>query len=220
MKKLTVEKPILFRPEMIRALCDNKKTVTRRLVEPQPPGFVDWLEYIGRLDDSEKKYFRGYMQPGEPTVHHTRAKFWPGLLLWAKESWRATHSLYIGPGYAVNFQYKAGGNMCLDTYSDIKTKRKDAEKYNHEYFASKAEWQSPLFMPRFLTRFLLKITDVKIERLHELDDIDAILEGTKNREDYARLWNEINGKSGYTWDKNPWVYRIQFERVPDVGNAG
>ena len=204
--KMITEKPIIFKPEMIRALQKNKKTVTRRLVDPQPPGFVDWLEYIGRLDDSEKRYFRGYMQPGEPTVHHTKAKYWPLLNLWVRETFMKmtcpANSLMLNCKEGENDDgwYKHGNSLYYFKADDTSDNPDDS-------------WSSPLFLPRIASRFLLKITDVKIERLHELDDIDAILEGCKNRVDYARLWNEINGKSGYTWDKNPWVYRIQFENM-------
>ncbi|WP_461256489.1 hypothetical protein [Treponema sp. R80B11-R83G3] len=196
MKKETVEKPILFKPEMVEALLENRKTVTRRLVLPQPPDFVDFLEY-----KAYNKSFQGYMQAvfAEPTVHFTKAKYWPGLLLWVREPFLRMicppNSILLkddNDGWYVHgdslYFYKAGSKY----YPDDK-------------------WHSPIFLPRIASRFLLKITDVKIERLHELDDIDAVLEGCKNRENYARLWNEINGKTGYTWDKNPWVYRIEFE---------
>lgn len=198
MKKQTTEKPILFRTEMVKALCEKRKTVTRRLVSPQPPIYIDWLEY-----KAYNNSFQGYMQPGEPTVHFTKAKYWPGLMLWVRETFIRVKVT------------KGSFPLCPENIKDGWQAHGDSEylyRANAKFYPDD-KWNASIFLPRIASRFLLKITDVKIERLHELDDIDAVLEGCKNREDYIRLWNDINGKSGYTWENNPWVYRIQFENM-------
>jgi hypothetical protein len=68
-------------------------------------------------------------------------------------------------------------------------------------------------MPRAASRILLNVVTVTIERLHELDDIDAALEGCQNREEFIKVWDSINKKAGYPWESNPWVYRVQFARA-------
>jgi len=204
MEKQPVEKPILFKPEMIKALCANKKTVTRRLVKPQPPEYIDWFEYF-KIDNT----FRGYMEPGGiPTIDRIDAKYWPGLKLWVREIFtrmKFPENSLIMKSPDSDGWYKHGDSVYCYKAS--------MEGYPDD------RWSSPLFLPRIASRFLLKITDVKIERLHELDDIDAVLEGCKNRDDYARLWNEIYSETGYTWEKCPFVYRIQFEKL-EAGNGG
>jgi len=201
-KKEITEKPILFRPEMVKALCENRKTVTRRLVLPQPPWFIDWLEY-----NYKSNSFGGYIEPGGiPAAYNIKAKYWPGLYLWVRETFMKmtcpANSLMLNCNEGENDDgwYKHGNSLYYFKADDKSDNPDDS-------------WSSPIFLPRIASRFLLKITDVKIERLHELDDIDAILEGCKNRENYAVLWNEINRKSGYTWGENPFVYRIQFENM-------
>ena len=208
----TIEKPILFTGKMVKAILENKKTVTRRLVDPQPPSFVDWLEYVDWIDDKhkEKSYFRGYMQPGEPTVHHTKAKYWPGLNLWVRESWGIT-MFSNNSGYEISVIYRA--DNAEKYYIDLDNEELWNRIVKTEKWGNKINWRSSLFIPRAASRILLKAVDVRIERLHELDDAEARLEGCTNREEYIKVWNDINAKNGYSWDKNPFVYRIDFERV-------
>jgi len=217
MKKQIIEKPILFRSEMTNALLKGRKTVTRRLVDPQPPEYVDYLEY-----KNFNNSFWGYMSPERLTVHRTKPKYWPGLLLWVKETWGIIgYSNYSG--YEISVMYsnnKPIYDIELDDEELWEKIVKHEKQHENKYQCSREEmpilWRSSLFIPRVVSRIHLKITDVKIERLHELDDIDAMLEGCKNREDYARLWNEINKKGGILWEANPWVYRIQFEVLPEM----
>jgi len=177
--------PILFKREMVKAILEKRKNVTRRIVKPQPPDYVDWLEY-----KSGSNSFRGYMQPGEPTVHYTKAKYRPGLKLWVRETFTLPDKLIDGILYRhLKYLYAA----------------------DYDNWDKMGKWNSPLFIPRAASRISLKIVDVKIERLHELDEIDAILEGCKSREDFVKLWNSIN--KDHPWAANPWVYRIQFERI-------
>jgi hypothetical protein len=60
------------------------------------------------------------------------------------------------------------------------------------------------------TDFLVK--EATIERLHELDDTEARREGFNDREEFIKYWNIINTERGFSWDYNPWVYRIVFKR--------
>jgi hypothetical protein len=84
-----------------------------------------------------------------------------------------------------------------------------------------------IHMPRWASRITLRITDVRVERLQDISEDDAIAEGVKPctstgwngenlvvmtaREAFADLWNDINGPGA--WDANPWVWVIAFERV-------
>jgi hypothetical protein len=104
----------------------------------------------------------------------------------------------------------------------------------HSYLP-KVRWKSSMFMPRRVARIFLKITDVKIERLQEITNSEAIAEGVtkwlgnsygmnlhidfdinegKNAiAIFSHLWDSLNAKRGYSWNSNPWVYCITFEKV-------
>jgi hypothetical protein len=83
-------------------------------------------------------------------------------------------------------------------------------------------------MPRWASRITLKVTDVKVERLQDISEADAIaegvecfdqgcsVEGLRGLYDYpesafAALWESINGEA--SWDANPWVVAYTFERI-------
>lgn len=88
-----------------------------------------------------------------------------------------------------------------------------------------------MFMPRGLRRITLEITDVRVERLQEISEDDAIAElglrevfdggwtglpppWTDTRdpvESFARLWDRINGTG--SWERNPWVWVVSFNRI-------
>ena len=87
--------------------------------------------------------------------------------------------------------------------------------------------RSSLFMPRAASRITLEIIDVRIERLQDISEADAIAEGAKwaacgspqegsHKAGFAQLWERINGQD--SWAANPWVWCIQFKRVANEVN--
>ena len=91
---------------------------------------------------------------------------------------------------------------------------------NDEWLQDHESWRTPLFMPRWASRITLEITGLRVERLQDITEEDAVTEGLPPREqtgfDTARyryhiLWDSLNAKRGYAWDSNPWVWVIEFK---------
>jgi uncharacterized Fe-S radical SAM superfamily protein PflX len=74
-------------------------------------------------------------------------------------------------------------------------------------------WRSSIYLPRPAARLILDITDVRIERLHGLNDAEARKEGSKDLESFINYWNILNAWRSYPWESNPWVYRIEFKKT-------
>jgi hypothetical protein len=95
------------------------------------------------------------------------------------------------------------------------------------------QWKSSIFMPRLASRIQLKITDIRIERLQGISEDDACDEGAgvwaenpdnrpkwsdgslnkynNHRQAFQALWQSINGDA--SWNANPWVWVVEFERI-------
>lgn len=81
------------------------------------------------------------------------------------------------------------------------------------------KWKSPLFMPRSASRILLEIKDIRVERLNGISEEDARAEGIywpdpiSRKDNFIQLWESIKGPG--SWNKNPWVWVIEFEKIED-----
>jgi hypothetical protein len=115
----------------------------------------------------------------------------PGDKLWCRETW-APHSDM--PRSAI-YRCDRGGD-----YQDNVTPN--------------FRWRPSIFMPRWASRILLEITAVRIERLQDISNADALAEGVELRGEmrpwaiYRELWESINGRG--SWEVNPWVWVIEF----------
>jgi hypothetical protein len=68
-------------------------------------------------------------------------------------------------------------------------------------------------MPRWACRIALDIVSIRVERVQDISQLDAMAEGTQGKRSYAALWDLLNAKRGYGWDANPWVWVIEFTMV-------
>ena len=177
-------KPILFNTEMVRAILDGRKTVTRRVVKPQPvynpnDGFT-WkgAAYGTDLPPTEK---------GATYNFRCAAPCRPGDILYVRET------------------------FC----------RQPSEEYPFVYKASvetPAAWQwcPSIHMPREAARIFLRVTDVRVERVQDIDDDGVVAEGLNIGDPFDELWNSTikpADRDLYGWDANPWVWVIEFERI-------
>ena len=83
-----------------------------------------------------------------------------------------------------------------------------------------------MHMPREAARIWLKVTDVKVERLQDIDLDDCKYEGIDMEKSgiftrFSILWDSTIQKSElsrYGWDANPWVWVIAFGRCKKPEN--
>lgn len=197
-------KPILFNTEMVRAILDGRKSCTRRLVKPQPDEKHTYpLGFV--TDCTEKKevgcFGFGIDEYGG-SIQYVKPPYQPGDILYVRETWcddrQFTHDSTPG-----RYFYKASesGNF---------------------------KWKPSIHMPKEAARIWLCVTDVRVERLQEINGDDALTEGadkyihangTLNEDQtitsFIGIWNSTIKKSDldrYGWDANPYVWVISFER--------
>jgi hypothetical protein len=202
-------KPIIFNAESVRAILDGRKTQTRRVVKPQPPTDEFGTSYVGPVYGPEmynpvKIDRHGEMYPGAPVygVYDEDGEWGakcpfgqPGDTLWVREA-----ILPKDHQYAADFS---------------KITIPDHDAHNWCFFYSRYCCPS-IHMPRWASRITLKITDVRVERLQDISEADALAEGCRSQIQhsalFADMWDEINAKRGYPWESNPWVWVLEFSR--------
>ena len=200
------EKPILFNTEMVRAILDDRKTQTRRLVKGIPlhsPYFevVDGTPMV--CDDN-----------GDWHLATDYSRIQPGDVLWVRETW----CKWWLPHGEWTYRYKAtspNGNMA-PTGPDPED----------EWLVM--PWKPSIHMPREAARLFLRVQEVRIERLHDMRMADIQAEGVvpstvaggqwqQWQQDYMKpVWDSTIKKADlprYGWDANPWVWVIEFERM-------
>ncbi len=195
--------PILFSGSMVRAILEKRKSQTRRVLNPQP--------LPGRRcvhSDGKRWYTRDIDPPGSPIDHGD----WkcpyglPGDQLWVRECW------------ANSAQVEAEDPGIVYRASDP-----DWSSY------AGWRWKPSIHMPHAASRITLEITAVRVELLHSISDGDVVAEGVEQRHidknrpffdtrdvhalAFAELWDAS------VWKANPWVWVLEFQRMPHVGRV-
>ena len=181
-------KPILFNMEMVKALLEGRKTVTRRVVKPQPPPGVQRL-YAGNSPDL-------WRSPGTDVWIKIRAPYRPGDILWVRETWAHPSEDEI-----------AGG-----TDGAIFLYRADVPSVPYAWDC----WRPSIHMPKEAARIFLRVTGIRVERLQEIDDDDVVEESLEIGCYFEELWDRTikpADRARYGWEANPWVWVIAFERI-------
>jgi hypothetical protein len=226
-----MEKPIIFSTDMVKAILEGRKTQTRRVIKPQPPED----EYIHGPEVYEPaiRGKDGELEPGTP-VYGIYGEEWgikcpyvPGMTLWVRETWYYESHMYDpSEGEALyRYVYKA-----------------DNPDYPVDVGVGEHGWKPSIHMPREAARLFLRVKNVWVERLQEINDDDVEAEGAAGihdwdcthgynlyanfhpdqscrcgdgspQETFARLWDSIYAKRGYGWNANPWVWVVEFERM-------
>lgn len=221
------ERPIIFNDEMVRAVLAGKKTQTRRVIKPQPsnsPKIID--PYNGNYE-----HFTGWdglrMCNGETgniknTCHWKPPHGVPGDRLWVREVFAMQHSLEVGEIKPFSdgrpFLFVDEGPEWGKYWSQPHYRATDpTPDLCYEDQAEEGpycRWASPIWMPRWASRILLEVQEVRVERVRDIGTKDSLAEGCESSIEFWTLWNKINGKKpGRHWDDNPWVWVITFRRM-------
>ena len=196
-------KPILFSTEMVRAILEGLKTVTRRVVKPQPvheSGF--WKLGGAAWSDNLRE-----ITPFPCHTLYNRAPYHPRDILYVRETFRINYLSNI-PGSG-RIHYKAD-----DTYADFSFSPARYEMMRRAQL--KPGWRPNENMPHEAARIFLRVTDVRVERVQDIDDDGVVAEGLNIGDPFDELWDSTikpADRALYGWDANPWVWVIEFERI-------
>lgn len=202
--------PILFKTEMVQALLAGRKTCTRRIVKGYIPKDAEfgYTAFTPKDSISCRGIFEAdHQEYGEKFF---KLPYQRGDILYVQETW--------GKGYEEGtYIYKADDKLAdLPTFKD----------------STKLIYRPSIHMPKDAARIWLKVTDVRVERLQDITEAEAILERATNniafihspdneydhihtaREHFIDIWNSTIKKGDldkYGWDANPFVWVIEFE---------
>ncbi len=218
-------KPIIFNTEMVQAILEGRKTVTRRVIKPQPPEGYDYSQGLSNLFyakflNSNSEIFLSKTPYMAPCLNEE-----VGDTLYVRETWckveEDVDSIFFedsGVMYNGQVLYRADGIDLTDI----------------------GKWRPSIHMPKKAARIFLEVTDVRVERLQDITEEQAIKEGVGNLfidhiaysgeekynapskretlaiEQFELLWNSTIKKQDldrYGWEANPWVWVIEFKRI-------
>ncbi|MCG7588283.1 hypothetical protein [Photobacterium sp. OFAV2-7] len=197
--------PMIFNQEMIKALLDGRKTVTRRPLKVQPSDF-DTYDGIALLYDEQGNECvigqKPFVPPGNRDDLIWVRETWQGPLF-AAEDWSAykeNKQPFKNPKYC---HYRANGDSCefvdMDTEDTV------------------YRWRPSIHMPRWASRLTLRITDIRAERVQDITEEQAKDEGMLTNDEFPTfystafcgLWESLYSN----WSDNPWVWVIEFEVI-------
>lgn len=199
------DKPILFSGPMVQAILAGRKTMTRRVLNPQPDS-----EHFFRFDliADRSAVFRnphtGYRQD-------VRVPISTGDRLYVREAWSGEHWLSgVKPS-----------ERLLCAHDSRLVPLIPETWYWADGGPEEGDWERPrpsIHMPRWASRITLPVADVKVERVQDISEEGAVAEGCRACDDGSAsardafwfLWDSLNKKRGFGWDVNPWVAAYTF----------
>lgn len=225
-------KPILFNAEMVKAILEERKTATRRVIKD-----AIGRKLLGMCVDGDKKDIGkigfGTHESGVNIIYK-KPPYQVGDVLYVRETWF----------------YASCANCDGDIADGVCSKRESGEEptgcyfykadnNNFEWDDKKTHWKPSIHMPKEAARIFLKVTDVRVERLNDITEEQACDEGINVPivqdmsgemifdhspiDDFAILWDSTIKKKDlhlYGWDANPYVWVIEFERCKKPESEG
>lgn len=209
-------KPILFNTEMVQAILERGKTVTRRCVKHE----INVFEKNGETLVYDHRFLFDFALDAYVA---SQAKYKKGDVLYVRETWNQLAKV-DKDGYThyddLFYVYKADKKQC-DLYDDNGMHLDDTHR----------KWKPSIHMPKEAARLFLHVTNVRVERLQDMCLRDFINEGIVIREEsfndpenayyqakevFHKIWNSTLKKDEldqYGWDANPYVWVYEFEVI-------
>lgn len=190
------ERPILFNSDMVRALREGRKTVTRRTrglekINAEPDAWAYGWAVDG--EPGQGADFHAFKRRGSVDQMLLGCPFGiAGDRLWTRETF-----------YCDDFEYPNGS---IDAMRDALDYRATHDCANWEAGCpciddeGRGRWRPSIHMPRWASRDTLEVISARPERLHAMDRKDAYVEG-------------IGAGDNFPWSKNPWTWRVEFRRL-------
>ena len=219
--------PILFNTDMVRAILDGRKTTTRRVIK----GFIPRDSKFGYSALTLKDHIscRGTF------INGYGEKFFKlpcqrGDILYVRETWAFAKCI------TCDGRYNRGQAMnCYDLQA---VEYDDGSSISDGCFVYRADcqnserivWRPSIHMPKQAARIWLRVTDVRVERLQDMNTDDFLAEGVTVRPEayndpenacqqaraaFIEIWDSTIKKENrgrYGWETNPWLWVIEFER--------
>lgn len=205
------ERPILFSGAMVKAILADNKTQTRRVMKPSLPAYVTRVGYSlmtekwHAFDDNQWETITKLDCPyGQPADR-----------LWVRETWALGADEAGEPKVFFRATDTPMVGMAFPNKPAIEA------------------WKPSIHMPRWASRLTLEICDVRVQRVQEISEEDAIAEGIERTSlgfrdyelpanvmhgvpasySFQTLWDSINAARGFSWQSNPFVWALTFRRV-------
>lgn len=230
-------KPILFNTEMVRAILDGRKKVTRRICKDANDYSIPDMGYY----DAEKRTYAIHSYADKEhtdklSIAERNCPICPGDILYVRETWQYAYDLDDNDQIIEEtgrYYYAAGPDDALPHFTHW------LDATTGEYKGC-MPWHPSIHMPKEAARIFLQVRNVRVERLQDMTAEDCKKEGgetdryldmqeeagicgiqCETLKDYFAysIWDSVVPKqelNKYGWDANPWVWVIEFERL-EVG---
>jgi len=231
----TEERPIIFSGWSIRRILTGEKSQTRRILKPQPDhvlheGKTAVVESPIEVVEDGHSVEKTHADNGSVFVDEIECPYGrPGSVLWVREAFRLPAGMdHLSPSeYLAETSDAVGAGAPICRYEADGAFFREPElemAYERDAWGRK---RPSIFMPRELCRLRLRVEDVRVERLHEISEDDAMAEGvvpvrrqstsvhggtiTSASVAFKDLWKEIHGDGA--WEENPHVWAVEFSKI-------
>ena len=230
-------KPILFNAEMVRVILDGRKTCTRRMCKDANECTVPDMDFYNADKRTYAVHnFADLEHIEQLSTTERTCPICPGDILYVRETWERFECW--------NCEGDESGSCPKEPQKSVLDKVCGCYMYRAtDEISGDAKWHPSIRMPKEAARIWLKVTDVRVERLQKITEDGCIAEGIypsncrgcnatfgcdtcphegyDEVDEFADLWNSTIKKSDLdrcSWDANPWVWVIEFERCkkPEV----
>jgi hypothetical protein len=230
-----VDRPISFSPPMVRALLDGRKTQTRRVLKPQP----DFRGGCGEQNDAEAWGWEDEDGYHVSVSEIAPNRYAPGDRLYVREAWRSCVSLDHQNGRQIGERASEAGYTAAWGPVFYEADGAVAMWPDCAFTDTVGRYRHARFMPRWASRLTLRVTDVRVQRLWQITNNEAIAEGIKPQHQQsakhggavlgwgydgldgygpgtpkaalALLWDSLHGPGA--WARNDWVAAISFDVI-------